>query len=101
MSGVFYHSAIHGLGFFICFKIYILRAKSNRTRFFNVLYSDKTWIFDQSERALSPIYILILDNYIIATHVISTVTLIAPFHASVLEALALATANTIHGGHSY
>ena len=31
---------------------------SNETRgFFYVLYSDKTWGFDQSERAQGPIYI--------------------------------------------
>ena len=57
MTAVFYHSVIHGLGFFICFKIYILRAQNNKTRFFYVLYSDKTWVFDQSERAQGPIYI--------------------------------------------
>ena len=27
---------------------------------FYVLYSDKTWVFDQSERAQGPIYILIV-----------------------------------------
>ena len=37
-------------------------AKNNKTRFFYVLYSDKTWIFDQSERALGPIYILMTNN---------------------------------------
>ena len=58
MTGVFYHSVIHGLGFFICFKIEILRAQNNKTRFFYVLYSDKTRVFDQSERAQGPIYIL-------------------------------------------
>ena len=58
MTGVFYHRVIHGLGFFICFKIKILRAQNNKTRFFYVLYSDKTWVFDQSERAQGPIYIL-------------------------------------------
>ena len=56
MSGVFYHSVIHGLGFLICFMIQILRAQNNKTRFFYVLYSDKTWVFDQSERAQGPIY---------------------------------------------
>ena len=59
MTEVFYHSVIHGLGFFICFKIQILHAQNNKTRFFYVLYSDKTWVFDQSERAQGPIYILI------------------------------------------
>ena len=62
MTGVFYHSVIHGLGFFICFKIEILRAQNNKTRFFYVLYSDKTWVFDQSERAQGAIYILKLDR---------------------------------------
>ena len=58
ITGMFYHSVIHGLGFFICFNIEILRAQNNKTRFFYVLYSDKTWVFDQSERAQGPIYIL-------------------------------------------
>ena len=31
MSGVFYHSVIHGLGFLICFKIKSLRAKNKKT----------------------------------------------------------------------
>ena len=43
MFGVFYHSVIHGLaGFFICFTLYILNAQNNKTRFFDVLYSDET-----------------------------------------------------------
>ena len=36
-------------------------AKSNKTRFFYVLYSDKTRVFDQSERAYYPIYIIIVN----------------------------------------
>ena len=36
----------------------LLRAQTNKTRFFYVLYSDKTWVFDQSKRAQSLIYIL-------------------------------------------
>ena len=57
MSGVFYHSVIPGLGFFICFMIIIdfTHAKQENTLFF-VLYSDKTWVFDQSEHAQGPIY---------------------------------------------
>ena len=62
MTGVFCHSVIHGLGFFICFKIQILHAQNNKTRFFHVLYSDKTWVFDQSERTQGPIYILKLNQ---------------------------------------
>ena len=73
MSGVFYHSVIHGLGFFICFKIQNLRAKNNKTRFFYVLYSDKTWVFDQSECAPGPIYILnrydVIQKYMVNMHV--------------------------------
>ena len=61
MTGVFHHSVIHSLGFFICFKISILRAQNNKTCFFYVLYSDKTWVFDQSECAQGPIYILNID----------------------------------------
>ena len=58
MSGVFYHSVIHGLGFLIYFMIQILRAQNNKTRFFYVLYSDKTRVCDQSERAQGPIHVI-------------------------------------------
>ena len=33
-------------------------AKNNKTRFFYVLYSDKTRVFDQSERAYYPVCII-------------------------------------------
>ena len=56
-------SVIHGLGFLICFKIYILHTQNNKTRLFYVLYSDKTWVFDQSEHAQGPIYILIVNEW--------------------------------------
>ena len=39
-------------------------AKNNKTRFFYVLYSDKTRVFDQSERAYYPIYIINVNNTI-------------------------------------
>ena len=58
MSGVFYHSVTHGLGFFICFLISILSGQNSKTHFFYVLYSDKTWVFDQSELAQGPIYVI-------------------------------------------
>ena len=58
MTGVFYHSVIHYLGFFICFMISILHAQNNKTRFFYVLYSDKTSVFDQSGRAQGPICVI-------------------------------------------
>ena len=64
MAGVFYLSVIHGLGFFICFMIKILRAQNNKTRFFYVLYSAKTWVFDQSERVQGPIYIMLHKSHI-------------------------------------
>ena len=38
-------------------------AENNKTRFFSVLYSDKTRVFDQSERAYYPIYIIIISNH--------------------------------------
>ena len=38
-------------------------AENNKTRFFYVLYSDKTRVFDQSERAYYPIYIINLYTY--------------------------------------
>ena len=31
---------------------------NNKTRFFYVLYSDKTWVFDQSEQTQGPIYVI-------------------------------------------
>ena len=37
-------------------------AKNNKTRFFYVLYSDKTRVFDQSERACYSIYIIIVNK---------------------------------------
>ena len=48
MSRVFYHSVIHGLDFFIGF-IEVMCGKTIKYAFY-VLYSDKTWVFDQSER---------------------------------------------------
>ena len=39
-------------------------AENNKTRFFYVLYSDKTRVFDQSERAYYPIYIINIYIYI-------------------------------------
>ena len=58
MTGVFYHSVIHGLGFFTYFK-YRFYTRKTIKHTFSVLYSDKTWVFDQSERAQGPISILI------------------------------------------
>ena len=37
--------------------------QNNKTRFLYVLYSDKTWVFDQSERMQGPIYILNVHIY--------------------------------------
>ena len=36
--------------------------KNNKTCFFYVLYSDETWIFDQSECVLDPICTIIQNN---------------------------------------
>ena len=44
-------------------------AENNKTRFFYVLYSDKTRVFDQSERAYYTIYIII-NNYYMANPVL-------------------------------
>ena len=38
-------------------------AKNNKTRFSYILYSDKTWVFDQSERAGGPIYVMFYKNF--------------------------------------
>ena len=37
-------------------------AKNNNTYIFYVLYSDETWVFDQSEGTQGPIYIIIKNN---------------------------------------
>ena len=37
-------------------------AKNNNMYIFYVLYSDETWVFDQSERTQGPIYIIIKNN---------------------------------------
>ena len=37
------------------------RAKQKKPRFFSVLHSDKTWVFDQSERAQGAIYVIIIN----------------------------------------
>ena len=42
-------------------------AKNNKTRFFYALYSDKTRVFDQSERAYYPSYIIKIYIYIYLT----------------------------------
>ena len=39
-------------------------AKNNKTRFFYVLYSDKTRVFDQSEHAYYPVYIINVYIYV-------------------------------------
>ena len=44
--------------------LYRGNVKNNKTRLFCVLYSDKTWVFDQSERAPGDIYIVNIYVYI-------------------------------------
>ena len=49
--------------------------QNNKTRSFYVLYSDKTYVFDQSERAHGPIYILKLDrNTVHVLYLLSTIS---------------------------
>ena len=47
-------------------------AENNKTRFFYVLYSDKTRVFDQSECVYYPIYIINIYIYIVYIHMIKT-----------------------------
>ena len=54
MTGVFYDSVIHGLGF-ICFKIKFLRTQNNMTRLFPCKYG---FLTNQSASMQGPIYIL-------------------------------------------
>ena len=47
----------------LLYDIDFTRAKQlNKTRFFYALYSDKTWVFDQSERAQGPIYVITMHK---------------------------------------
>ena len=63
MSRVFYHSVIHGLGFFICFMIWILHAQNRKTRFFYDLYSDETMaLWPIRAHAGSFLLLLLLTN---------------------------------------
>ena len=48
------------LHFYLKYRVYVRKTIKHA---FSVLYSDKTWIFDQSERTLGPIYILIRDKF--------------------------------------
>ena len=50
MPVLFYHSVIHGLGF--SHLLYDIDFTCS------VLYSDEAWVFDQSERAQGPIYVI-------------------------------------------
>ena len=44
----------------LLYDIDFTHTQNNKTRFFYVLYSDKTWVFDQSECAQGPIYVIML-----------------------------------------
>ena len=63
MSGVFYHSVIHRLGFFICFMIQILHTQNNKTRSirFSKFYTLIKHGFWPVRRAQGPILIYILN----------------------------------------
>ena len=54
--------------------LYDIVAKNNKTRFFYVLYCDKTWVFDQSERVQGPIYNIYI--YIHTYRISSTISLV-------------------------
>ena len=58
-------------------------AKNNKTRFFYVLYSDKTRVFDQLECAYYPIYIINIYIYIYV-YIYRKVRLMKPTHDSPL-----------------
>ena len=58
-----YYSVIHSLGFFICSMIEILHMQNNKIGFSFFSYSDKTWVFDQAECALGPIYFMMINKY--------------------------------------
>ena len=63
VSGVFYHSVIHGLVFFICLihDIEVMWRKTIKHAFSKFIL-DKRWVFDQPERAQGPIFIKKYDK---------------------------------------
>ena len=63
------------------------QAKNNKTRFFYVLYSDKTYIFNQSERTLGPIFIL--NDYNIILYWLHQLTANVKFVGSNTRGLAI------------
>ena len=73
-------------------------AKNNNTRFFYVLYSDKTWVFFQSEHAQGLIYVISKDKndrkliytqltYVFYVMVLSLATAPAGVYSSQLQLL--------------
>ena len=64
MFRVFYHSVILSSGFLICSMINYIKImwqKNNKTPFFCVLYSYKTWLFDKPEHAQDTIFIVNIE----------------------------------------
>ena len=61
LSGVSYHGVIHSLGFFILLYDIVVIGEKAIKHAFSVLYSDKTWVFDQSACAGSSLHHLILE----------------------------------------
>ena len=69
MSGVFYHfiSNVRSVLSQCNTRLRLLHflydidftPQNSKTHFFYVLYSDKTWVFDQLERMQGPIYVII------------------------------------------
>ena len=64
MCGVFYHSVIQGLGFFIHFMIEIMKCKTIKHAFF-IFYFDRTWVCDISEHVQGPIYIITVFMWVV------------------------------------
>ena len=58
MSGVFYHSVNTRLRLLHLFYDIEVMGRKTIKHAFSVLYSDKTWVFDQSEGAQDLIYII-------------------------------------------
>jgi len=63
MSGVFFSQCDTRLSLLhLLYDIQVMWRKTIKHAFSMFLYSDKTWVFDQSERTQGPIYILMVDN---------------------------------------
>ena len=87
MAGVFYHSVIHSLGFFVCLMIYstcrfYVHKTIYVTRFFYVLYTCTLILhrFLTNQRAHGPIYIIIDMSFYTASVITDMICMLCMYN---------------------